>query len=247
MKAADIGAGEERSRPRNTCCFRDVRAGHQRQCYGTTTDRQSFGIGGIWEQERATFRRVDSHVRDNHNRRERTVGRNPQSDASHSRVGRLRDDWARRQILVISRGSTSLKIQLSTSAICDGLLSGLSPLVQKCLWWRWLRLTTIVPAKKQLLNLYRDLIQPSLGPVCPLLVMPRVYLKVPYSVLSRPKLSGQLMSHRESLLVLCLGIIGRAVNEPQNGLGCPVKWVASFRHRLDVRFWRKRNDRVCCN
>jgi hypothetical protein len=36
------------------------------------------------------------------------------------------------------------------------------------------------------------------------------------------------------------------VNEPQNGLGCPVKWVASFRHRLDVRFWRKRNDRVCC-
>jgi hypothetical protein len=79
-----------------------------------------------------------------------------------------------------------------------------------------------------LLNLYRDLIQPSLGSVCPLLVMPHVCLKLPYSVLSGPELTGQLMSHRESLLVLCLGIIGRAVNQPQNGLGCPVKWVASF-------------------
>jgi hypothetical protein len=116
---------------------------------------------------------------------------------------------------------------------------------QKCLRRRWLRGLTVVSAKEQSLNLYRNVIQPSLGSVCPLLVMPRVCLKVPYSVLSRPKLSGHLMGHRESLLVLCLGIIGRAVNQAQNGLGCPVKWVASF--RLGARFWCKRNDRVCCN
>jgi hypothetical protein len=74
-------------------------------------------------------------------------------------------------------------------------------------------------------------------------MVPDLCLKLPYSVFSGPELSGQLMSRRESMLVLCLGIIGRAVNQPQNGLGCPVKWVASF--RLDVRFWCKRNDRVC--
>ena len=54
------------------------------------------------------------------------------------------------------------------------------------------------------------------------------------------------MSHRESLLVLCLGIIGRTVDQPQNGLGYPVKWVVTS-FRLDVQFWCKRNDRLCCN
>jgi hypothetical protein len=48
------------------------------------------------------------------------------------------------------------------------------------------------------------------------------------------------MSHRESLLVLCLGISGCPMKQPQNGLGCPVNWIASF--WLGVRFWRDLND-----
>jgi hypothetical protein len=70
--------------------------------------------------------------------------------------------------------------------------------------------------------------------------MPHVCLKLPYPVFSGPELSGQLMSHRESLLVLCLGISGCPMKQPQNGLGCPVNWIARF--RLGVRFWRELND-----
>jgi hypothetical protein len=36
------------------------------------------------------------------------------------------------------------------------------------------------------------------------------------------------------LLVLCLGISGCPMEQPQNGLGCPVNWIASF--RLGFRF-----------
>ena len=41
-----------------------------------------------------------------------------------------------------------------------------------------LRGTIIGSAKEILLNLYRNLIQPSLGPVCPVLVMPDVGVKL---------------------------------------------------------------------
>ena len=44
--------------------------------------------------------------------------------------------------------------------------------------------------KEFLLNLYRDLIQPFLGPVCPFLVMPDLCLKLSYPVFSSSKLSG---------------------------------------------------------
>ena len=66
-------------------------------------------------------------------------------------------------------------------------------------------------------------------------MVPDLCLKLSYSVFSGPELSGQLMSCRESMLVLCLGIIGRAMNQPQNGLGCQVNWIAIF--WLGVRFW----------
>jgi hypothetical protein len=48
------------------------------------------------------------------------------------------------------------------------------------------------------------------------------------------------MSHHESLLVLCLGISGCPMKKPQNGLRCPVNWIASF--RPDVCFGFKGND-----
>ena len=53
------------------------------------------------------------------------------------------------------------------------------------------------------------------------------------------------MSRRESLLVLCLGISSHAMKQPQNGMGCPVNWIASF--RLGGRFWCELNDCFCRN
>ncbi len=46
----------------------------------------------------------------------------------------------------------------------------------------------------------------------------------------------------ECLLILCLGISGCPVDQPQNGLGCPVKWIASF--WLGTRLWRELNDGI---
>ncbi len=57
------------------------------------------------------------------------------------------------------------------------------------LWRRSLRGTTIVSAKEILLNLYRDLVQPPLGPVRPVLVMPNVCLELPYPVFGGAKLN----------------------------------------------------------
>ena len=46
-------------------------------------------------------------------------------------------------------------------------------------------MATVVPAKEFLLNLYRDLMQPSLGSIRPLLVVPGVCLKLPLFGLRR--------------------------------------------------------------
>jgi hypothetical protein len=101
----------------------------------------------------------------------------------------------------------------------------------KCLGRRWLRGATMVSAKESLFNLYRDLIQPSLSPVCPVLVMPGRCLRVSYPVFSGAKLSRQLVSHFHGLLIVCLGSIGRLVKQAQNRLACCVKRVASFQLR----------------
>ena len=47
-----------------------------------------------------------------------------------------------------------------------------------------------VPAKEPLLNLHRDSMQPFLGSVRSLLVVPDVGLKLSYPVFSGPELSG---------------------------------------------------------
>ena len=61
---------------------------------------------------------------------------------------------------------------------------------EKCLGRRWLRGTTILPAKEFLLNLHRDLMQPSLGSIRPLRVLADFCLKLSYPVFSTSKLSG---------------------------------------------------------
>ena len=68
--------------------------------------------------------------------------------------------------------------------------------------------------------------QPSLGSIRPLLVMADACLKFPYPVFSGAKLSRQLVSHFDGLLVICLSITGRPVKQAQDCLACPVKWVA---------------------
>jgi MFS family permease len=75
--------------------------------------------------------------------------------------------------------------------------------------------------------------QPSLGSICPVLMVPDVCFKLPYSVFGGAKLSRQLVSHFDGLLVICLSITRRPVEQPQDCLACPVKWVARF--RPDVR------------
>jgi hypothetical protein len=59
-----------------------------------------------------------------------------------------------------------------------------------CLWWRWLRHAIVVSAKEFLLNLYRDLIQPFLGPIRPVLVMPNLRLKLAHPAFSGSNLTG---------------------------------------------------------
>jgi hypothetical protein len=48
---------------------------------------------------------------------------------------------------------------------------------------------TIVPTEKPLLNFYRDLIQPPLDPVCPILMTANASLKFSYPVFSGSKFS----------------------------------------------------------
>ena len=69
-------------------------------------------------------------------------------------------------------------------------MNSLSLLAGDRLWSRWLRGMAIIPAKEFLLYLHRDLIQPLLGPIRPVMVMPNLYLKLSYPFFSPSKLSG---------------------------------------------------------
>ena len=69
-------------------------------------------------------------------------------------------------------------------------MNSLSLLAGNSLWRRWLRGTAIVPSKEILLNLHRDLIQPLLGPIRPVLVMPNLCLKLSHSAFSGSNLPG---------------------------------------------------------
>jgi hypothetical protein len=59
-------------------------------------------------------------------------------------------------------------------------------------------------------------------------MVPGMGLKLSYPIFSGAQLSRSLARHFESLLIVCLGISGGPVKHPQNSLGCPVKWIASF-------------------
>jgi hypothetical protein len=52
-----------------------------------------------------------------------------------------------------------------------------------------LRKTTFGPPEELLLDLNRDLMQPSLGPLRPVLIMPGISLKLSYPIFSGAKLS----------------------------------------------------------
>jgi hypothetical protein len=104
--------------------------------------------------------------------------------------------------------------------------------------------TAVVLAEKSLLDLQGDLMEPPLGPIRPLLMVPDMGLKLAYPFLGGTKLGRQLVCHLERLLVVCLGSGGRPVNQSQNGLRRPIQRIASF--RFGFRFWRKRNDCLGC-
>jgi hypothetical protein len=122
-------------------------------------------------------------------------------------------------------------------------MNSLSLLAGNCLWRRWLRGTAIVPSKEILLNLHRDLIQPLLGPIRPVLVMPNLCLKLSHPAFSGSNLPGKFVSHFYGLLAICLSSTSRSVQQAQNCLACSVKRIASF--GPTVRFRRKGNDGIC--
>jgi hypothetical protein len=103
--------------------------------------------------------------------------------------------------------------------------------VEKGLRRRW---KSRITAEKLLLHRQRDSVQPLLGSVCPFLMMLDFGFPLPNPVFSGPQFSRHKLTPAENLLVLCLGVTGCAVNQPQDGLGCPVDWIASL--RLGIQF-----------
>ena len=103
-----------------------------------------------------------------------------------------------------------------------------------------MRGTSFGPPKELLLDLNRDLIEPPFSPLCPVLMVPGMDLKLSHPIFSGAKLNRSLARHFDSLPVICLRIGSGTVKQLQNGLGCPVKWIASF--WLGVRFWCELND-----
>jgi hypothetical protein len=123
------------------------------------------------------------------------------------------------------------------------VMNSLSLLAGNSLWRRWLRRTAVVPSEEILLNLHRDLIQPLLGPIRPVLVMPNLCLKLSHPAFSGSNLPGKFVSHFYGLLAICLSSTSRSVQQAQNCLACSVKRIASF--GPTVRFRRKGNDGIC--
>ena len=83
---------------------------------------------------------------------------------------------------------------------------------------RYLHAPTIIPAKKPLLDLYGDFVQPFLGTICPVHLIPNVCLQGLYAVFSRFELSRQLLGEIQRLLVVFLNRTGCAVNQAQDRL-----------------------------
>jgi hypothetical protein len=109
---------------------------------------------------------------------------------------------------------------------------------------RLLQVTAVVLAEKSLLDLQGDLMEPPLGAIRPLLMVPDVGLELADPFLGGTKLGRQLVCHLERLLVVCLGSGSRPVHQPQNGLRGPIQRIASF--RFGFRLWRKRNNCFGC-
>jgi hypothetical protein len=69
-------------------------------------------------------------------------------------------------------------------------MNSLSLLAGNCLWRRWLQGTAIAPSKETRSNPHRDLIQPLLRPIRPILVMSNLCLKLSNPAFSRSNLTG---------------------------------------------------------
>ena len=83
---------------------------------------------------------------------------------------------------------------------------------------RYLHAPTIIPVKKPLLDLYGDFVQPFLGTICPVHLIPNVCLQGLYAIFSCFELTRQLLSEIQRLLVVFLSRTGCAVNQAQDRL-----------------------------
>lgn len=75
-----------------------------------------------------------------------------------------------------------------------------------------MRETILGSPEELLLDLNRDLMQPSLRPLCPVLLVPGMGFKLSHPIFCGAKLSRLLARYFERLLVLSLGISGGPVN-----------------------------------
>ena len=79
--------------------------------------------------------------------------------------------------------------------------------------------TIIIPPKKLILDLYRDLMQPLLSSVSPLLMIPNISLQVFDPIFGGAKLDRKLLSNLKSVLAGFLGHLACPMKQVQDPLG----------------------------
>ncbi len=84
---------------------------------------------------------------------------------------------------------------------------------------------TIIGVKKSLLDLRRNLMQPFLGAICPILIISDVRLEAINLIASSSKLIGKFFSGLSRRLEVCLSGISRPVNQPKNGVPRQVQLI----------------------
>ena len=97
---------------------------------------------------------------------------------------------------------------------------------------------TIVRDKKSLVNLGRNLMQPLLGAICPILIIPEIGREFVYPAVGDSKLICKFCSGPLCRLEVRLSCIGSPIDEPKNGVPHPVQLIA-----FPIRIFRLRSIR----
>jgi hypothetical protein len=105
---------------------------------------------------------------------------------------------------------------------------------------------TIVRDKKSLVNLGRNLMQPLLGAICPILIIPEIGREFVYPAVGGSKLIRKFCSGLSCRLEVRLSCIGSPVDEPKNGVPHPVQLIGFRICILPLRCIRNNGSRHIC-